>query len=135
MKSVKTIFFSPTGTTRKVLEAITQGLAAGTVENIDLTLARTRSGTIRELDEDLTLIGTPVYAGRVPIQAAEELRRIKTLEAPAVLVVVYGNRAYEDALLELKAIAQEVGFKPLAGAAFVGAFFFNRIGCHGSRKA
>jgi ferredoxin len=120
MKSAKIISFSPTGTTRRVLEGIAQGLAAQTVEHLDLTPARARTGTIRELDRSLALIGTPVYAGRVPIQAAEALSTIKTAGAPAILVVVYGNRAYEDALLELKGIVEEVGFRPLAGAAFVG---------------
>ncbi len=125
MKSAKTISFSPTGTTRRVLEGIAQGLAVQMTEYLDLTSARTRAGTIRELDEGLTLIGTPVYAGRVPIQAAEALRMIKAAGAPAVLVVVYGNRAYEDALLELKGIVEEVGFRPLAGAAFVGEHSFS----------
>jgi ferredoxin len=125
MKSAKTISFSPTGTTRRVLEGIAQGLAVEMAEYLDLTSARMRAGTIRELDEGLTLIGTPVYAGRVPIQAAEALRMIKAAGAPAVLVVVYGNRAYEDALLELKGIVEEVGFRPLAGAAFVGEHSFS----------
>ena len=34
---VNLIFFSPTRTTEKVLEAIAQGTSAGTVERIDLT--------------------------------------------------------------------------------------------------
>jgi ferredoxin len=120
MKSVNTIFFSPTGTTRKVLEGIAQGLAFETVQYLDLTPAKARAGTIPELDGDLALIGIPVYSGRVPVQAAEALRTIKAAGIPAVLVAVYGNRAYEDALLELKVIAEEMGLRPLAGAAFVG---------------
>jgi len=108
-----------------VLEGVVQGLAVQTVEYLDLTSATTRTGTIGELDEGLTLIGTPVYSGRVPIQAAEALRMLKAAGSPAVLVVVYGNRAYEDALLELKGIVEEVGFRPLAGAAFVGEHSFS----------
>jgi ferredoxin len=120
MKSVKIVSFSPTGTTRRVLEGIAQGLAVRKIEHLDLTSARARRGAIRELDGDLILIGTPVYTGRVPIQAVEALRTMKAAGAPVVLVVVYGNRAYEDALLELKGIAEEAGLRPLAGAAFVG---------------
>jgi len=125
MKSVRMVFFSPTGTTRRVLEGIAQGVNAETVEHLDLTPARARTGTVREIDAGLALIGVPVYRGRVPIQAAEALRTIKASGAPAVLVVVYGNRAYEDALLELKGIALEGGFRPLAGAAFVGEHSFS----------
>src|SRR5208337_4303629 len=106
MKSVKIISFSPTGTTRKVLEGIAQGLAVERVEHLDLTPVRARTGVIRELDASLALIGTPVYMGRVPIQVVEPLRGIKAAGVPAVVVVVYGNRAFEDALLELKGIAE-----------------------------
>ena len=125
MKSVKIISFSPTGTTRRVLAGIARRLAVGKVEYLDLTSARARTGMILDLGEELTLIGTPVYTGRVPIQVVEALRKIKVAGAPAVLVVVYGNRAYEDALLELKEIAEEVGFRPLAGAAFIGEHSFS----------
>lgn len=125
MKSVKIISFSPTGTTLKVLEGIAQGLGVQTVEHLDMTPARARTGVIRELDGSLALIGTPVYMGRVPIQAVEPLRTIKAAGAPAVVVVVYGNRAFEDALLELKGIVEEAGFRPLAAAAFVGEHSFS----------
>ena len=33
---------------------------------------------------------------------------------------MYGNRAYGDALLELKDLAMEIGFKPVAAGAFIG---------------
>lgn len=125
MKSVRIIFFSPTGTTRKVLDGIAGGLDVKTVERIDLTPARARTLQRRELDDTLTLIGTPVYTGRVPVQMAAALRNIKTPGVPAALVVVYGNRAYEDALLELKTIAAEAGFRPVAAAAFVGEHSFS----------
>ena len=125
MKSVRIISFSPTGTTRKVLEGIAAGLDVQTVERLDLTPASARTLPRRDLDDTLALIGAPVYAGRVPIQAAEALRNVKTPGAPAILVVVYGNRAYEDALLELKTIVAEAGFRPVAAAAFVGEHSFS----------
>jgi ferredoxin len=81
--------------------------------------------TVRELDAEVTLIGTPVYGGRIPLQVAEALRMIRAVGAPALVVVVYGNRAYEDALLELKEIVEEAGFRPFAGAAFIGEHSFS----------
>jgi ferredoxin len=48
------------------------------------------------------------------------LRRLKAYDTPAVIVVVYGNREYEDALLELKDISVEAGFIPVAGGVFIG---------------
>jgi ferredoxin len=73
----------------------------------------------------LAVFGVPVYAGRLPATAVDRLRRIKGAGGPAVLVVVYGNRAYEDALLELRDLAVELGFTPLAAGAFVGEHSFS----------
>ena len=42
----------------------------------------------------------------------------------AVIVAVYGNRAYEDALIEMKDVVTELGFKPVAAGAFVGEHSF-----------
>jgi ferredoxin/flavodoxin len=123
VKPVRAIYFSPTGTTRRVLDSIIEGLGAQRVEYIDLTPVKAR--THRDVGDDITLIGVPVYAGRVPVQAVDALRMIKTDAAEAVLVVVYGNRAYEDALLELKEIAAEAGFRSIAGAAFIGEHSFS----------
>jgi ferredoxin len=119
------IFFSPTGTTRAVLDAVAQGLDAD-VSVTDLTLPGGEPAPGIGSDGTLAVIGVPVYAGRVPEQAAARLR--KSLHGdgrPAVLVVVYGNRAFEDALLELRDLARDLGFVPVAGAAFVGEHSFS----------
>lgn len=121
------IYFSPTGTTRAVVEAIAQGMDAGQSTVVDLTLPRT---TYPSSTSEAAIIGVPVYSGRVPELAATRLREhVRGLGRPAVLVVVYGNRAYEDALLELQTIAEELGFIPVAGAAFVGEHSFSTPGC------
>lgn len=61
----------------------------------------------------------PVYGGRVPAVAIQRLRALKGQGGPAIAVVVYGNRAYEDALLELKTTLTESGFAVIAAAAFI----------------
>ena len=61
----------------------------------------------------------PVYGGRVPAVAIQRLRALKGQGGPAIAVVVYGNRAYEDALLELKTTLTESGFNVMAAAAFI----------------
>lgn len=125
------ILFSPTGTTRTVLEAIAEGLSPASISCLDLTLpehspshasehAQERSGI-----KTLALIGMPVHAGRVPALAVERMRAIKGMGRPAVLVTVYGNRAFDDALLELRDLATELEFVPLAGAAFIGQHSFS----------
>ena len=119
INSVKLIYYSPTHTTKRVLEGIAQGIRIDTVEKIDLTPPE-RSWESEEMRDELAIVGAPVYGGRIPPDAVHRLRRLKAYAVPAVIVVVYGNREYEDALLELKDICVEVGFIPVAGGVFIG---------------
>ena len=66
-----------------------------------------------------------MYVGRLPIEAVKRIEKIKGNETVAVTVVTYGNRAYDDALLELRNLAIEQGFLPIAGAAFIGEHSFS----------
>ncbi len=120
INSAKLIYFLPTQTTRKVIESIAQGVQIATVEHIDLTPPDARMQKLAEMRDQLAIIGSPVYSGRLPTDFISRLRLIKGNDAPAIIVVVYGNRAYEDALLELRDVALEAGFKPVAAGAFVG---------------
>ncbi len=115
-----TAYFSPTGTTQKIINAIAKGTDAGQVKSLDLTLPDGASQEIPDFNDDLVIIGAPVYAGRLPKEAVERLSKLKGNNTPAVLVVLYGNREFEDALIELKDIAVENGFIPVAGSAFIG---------------
>lgn len=123
--SITLLYFSPTGTTGKVLEAIAEGLGSRTIRRMDLTLPGTKMESLAKTPGDLTVIGVPVYAGRVPLQALSRLQRIRVKNAPAVIVVVYGNREFEDALLELRNVSAGAGFIPIAGAAFIGEHSFS----------
>lgn len=114
------ITFSPTHTTKQVVEAIARGVDAGSVDRISLTPPLSRTRRLPDVRGGLAIIGAPVYAGRIPAEAAERFRRLRAHGVPAVIVAVYGNRKYEDALLELRDIAIETGFAPVAGAAFIG---------------
>lgn len=115
--TLRTIFFSPTGTTRKIINSIAKGINLPVKESIDLT--QSLPGTNHLEGNVLTLIGVPVYSGRVPLQAIERLQQLKAENTPAVIVVVYGNRAYEDALIELKNELTKLGFTPISGGAFI----------------
>ena len=125
INSAKLIYFSPTQTTRKVLEGIAQGIQVVNVEHVDLTPPDAGTQTLSEIHAELAIIGAPVYSGRLPTDAASRLRRLRGNGTPAVIVVVYGNRAYEDALLELRNLALEAGFTPVAAGAFIGEHSFS----------
>lgn len=114
------IYFSPTQTTRKVIEGISQGLKVENLQRLDLTPPDTENLIFHDFFQDLAIIGSPVYSGRLPAAMVSRLQRIKGNGTPAVIVVVYGNRAYEDALIELRDLALEAGFNPIAAGAFIG---------------
>lgn len=119
ISKIDLICFSPTRTTHQVLKGISRGFPGKAVEDIDITYPGNTSTRLIPSDE-LAIIGVPVYAGRVAPLAAERLKRIEGKNTPAVIVVVYGNREYEDALLELKDLVEASGFIPLAGCTFIG---------------
>lgn len=123
--TAKLIYFSPTNTTQKILTGIAQGFQAATVEHLNLTLPEAASKLFSDIGNDLAIIGMPVYAGRLPQEAVNRLQRINGNGAPAVVVVLYGNRAYDDALIELRDVAAEAGFIPIAAGAFIGEHSFS----------
>ncbi|MCJ7632891.1 EFR1 family ferrodoxin [Candidatus Bathyarchaeota archaeon] len=118
--SIRLVYFSPTRTTKQIVEGIAKGIQYGLIEHLDLTPPVAKTQEFTEFHEELAIIGTPVYGGRIPLDAVFRLQRLKANNTPAVVTVVYGNRAYEDALLELRDLASELGFKPIAGGAFIG---------------
>ncbi|MBQ8502601.1 MAG: 4Fe-4S binding protein [Bacteroides sp.] len=119
IEKIKLITFSPTHTSKQVGEAIVQGTGILTTETVDLTLATPVGEIVVDADE-LAVITVPVYGGHVAPLAMKRLESIHSEGAPAVLVAVYGNRAYEKALTELDAFVRVRGLKVIAGATFIG---------------
>ena len=119
MENLNLIYYSPTGTTQRIVREIGQNLGLKLIS--ENNLAENKFESIPKVSDNcLTIIGMPVYSGRLPITVIESLKKLQSNQSPAVIVVVYGNRAYEDSLLELKEIAGNFGFKVVAGAAFIG---------------
>lgn len=111
------VFFSPTHTSAKIARAIGESIGMGRRIEIDLTTDENSSPI--EIKDSITIIAVPVYAGRVAPIALQRLRRLKGNNAPAILVAVYGNRDYEDALVELRDETIQLGFTPLAAGALL----------------
>jgi len=128
IRSVTTVCFSPTGTTKAVTGAIASGIDTGPAEIVDITLPDARTKRLLTTDQDLLIVGVPVYLGRIPALAVDWLRTLEAHDTPAVCVVVYGNRAYEDALLELQDLLVARGCRPVAGAACIGEHSFSTAG-------
>ena len=124
INSTGLIYFSPTGSTKKVVEEIAAGINSQSTRIYDLTYPADPVNEPQECHCDLAVIGAPVYAGRLPGTMTSRFELIKGHGTPAVLVVVYGNRAYDDALLELHDLAVSAGYLPVAAAAFVAEHSF-----------
>jgi ferredoxin len=119
------IYFSPTYTTKKSVTAFVEGMGVP-METIDLSLPKTRRGFQRLFDkEELVAVGLPVYGGRLPIDLEDFFSGLKGSDTPAIAVVLYGNREFDDALIELRMRLEERGFFVKAGAAFIGEHTFS----------
>ena len=116
IRKVNVVYYSPTRTTKQMLEHVVEGISNENVEHNDLTSPGSQPDLVLE---NFTIIGAPVYGGLVAKNAKERLNMIKGNDTPAAVVVVFGHRAYDDALIELRDLAIEAGFKPVAGGAFV----------------
>ncbi len=129
--SVKTFYFSATGTTKKIVIGIAGRLAEISgdiiVANMDFTLPHARKEPASFSREDIVIAGVPVYAGRVPNVLLKYLNTINGHGTRAVAVVVYGNRHYDDALIEWRDILASRGFNVFAAGAFIGEHSFSRI--------
>lgn len=94
--------------------------------DIDFTPPGAREQTYRFDDHDIVVFGVPVIAGRVPNVLLPFLHTLEGGDAMAVPVVLYGNRNFDDALIELRDILEEQGFHTVAAAAFIGEHSFSR---------
>lgn len=112
------IIFSPTGGTQKAADLLTSPLS-GEFSAVDLTDSAADFSAVVLTPEDVAVIAVPSYGGRVPAPATERLSAIKGGGARAVLVCVYGNRAYEDTLVELEDTARQAGFRVIAAVAAI----------------
>lgn len=124
IRNVKLVYFSPTGTTKAVAEAIAEGLAVEMREVVDITTPGGRTKLLTCSGDDLLILAAPVYMGRIPALATDWLNTIQADGTPVICVVVYGNRVYDNALLELKDIATAQGCTPVGGGAYIGEHSF-----------
>lgn len=112
------LIFSPTGGTEKAAKMVTSEWSTS-VETVDLTNSAVDFSKCQAKADDLVLIALPSYGGRVPGLAAERLAKIQGNSAKCVLLCVYGNRSYEDTLVEMADIAKKAEFTVVAAISAV----------------
>ncbi|MEL1133674.1 ferredoxin [Desulfitobacterium sp. THU1] len=141
-KRITAMFFSGTDTTQKIVRGIAKELTelAELIElteltdldemisfnEMDFTLPEAREQAVTYTKGDLVILGVPVIAGRVPNVLLKYLNTVRGQGALGIPVVVYGNRNYDDALIELKDIMEDNGFVVISAGAFVGEHSFSK---------
>jgi ferredoxin len=119
-------YFSPTGTSRLGAVAISKAIRDD-ISEMDLTIRGTEPKKVSFDKNDLVVFGAPVYGGRLYRGAVERFSMLKGHDTPCIITVTYGNRDYDDALLELRDLVAAQGFVPFAGAALVGQHTYGEI--------
>lgn len=129
LKRVCVLYFSPTGGTEKIARAVAGELAAKLgleQEFFDFTRPEGRQAEYRFGADDLLVMASPVYAGRLPNKLMPEYKaKIFGEDTPAVPLCVFGNRSPDEALRELVLLLESNGFQIAAAAAFAGRHAFS----------
>lgn len=129
LTKVWAVYFTGTGNTKKTVTAVAKAACARLdcdYAEYDFSLPTARENELSFSETDLVIFGTPVYAGRVPNVLLPYLtKQIKGNGALAVPVVTYGNRNFDDGLMELRNLMIANGLLPIAGGAFVGEHSFS----------
>ena len=118
IKNIHLAYFSATFSTKRIVREIASQFQKPVIE-YDITSDVLKDDVSLGSDGDLLIVGVPSYAGRVPEMAVHSLRRFLGNNTPAIIVCVYGNRAYDDTLIELKDLVESHDFKLLSAAAVI----------------
>ncbi len=114
---IHSVFFSATFMTKGIVQRIVGHMHADHIQH-DITDG-TLSSALSLGSDELLVVGVPSYSGRVPARAANLIAQIKGDGSPAIIVCSYGNRDYEDTLIELEDILTANGFRIISAAAFI----------------
>jgi len=123
--SISTIYFSPTGGTKKSVDAMAAALGGETTAydvTVDAHPAPHAFGA-----DDFVIFGMPVYGSRIPKVAAARITGFTGSQTPCIVVAAYGNVRVGDALLELADLAKAQGFVVKGGAAVIARHTFGDI--------
>ncbi len=112
------IYFSPTGGTKKVVKIISN---SWNCEKTEINLCdRAVDLTSYEINrDDICIVAVPAFGGRVPAVAVDRIKKLKGNNSNAILVAVYGNREYDDTLIELEDTLKQVQFHCVAAVAAI----------------
>ena len=117
------IYFSPTDNSKKYVEAMCKAIS-NDYHSLDVT---TKEIYKEFTNEDYVIIGAPVYGGRIPNVSKQRFSLFKGNNTPCIIVGTYGNRHYDDALLEMKDLFEANGFIVQGACALIGRHTYGSI--------
>lgn len=112
------IYFSATGTTRKIGKALAEGLGCE-VHYTDITRPQNRICAVQG-DFDLAVMAAPIYGERIPKLIYEYFQKSEGGGKPLVTVSVYGNMGYGISLEQFSDLAKRNHFRLIGAGAFIG---------------
>ncbi len=119
IEQLYSLVFSPAGHTRVAVEAVLLAWEEFSRSEIDLSDRNCDFSVWNFAPSDLCLVAVPAFGGRAPGLAIEHLTRMRGNQTPVVILASYGNRAYEDTLIEVKNTLERRGFVVIAAIATV----------------
>lgn len=124
-KQVCAFYFSPTGGTKKVLEAFLSGFGADNISRIDWTVCANRKNEEIVPEGTLTIIAVPVYGGGVPALLLPVIKGLRGKNNPLVVLTVYGNMSQGVAIQQVACYSAQNGFHLIAAGAFIARHTFS----------
>lgn len=112
------VYFSPTGGTKKVMRYVSSVFNINTM-TVDVSNPKLDFSKFVASEDEISIFAVPSFGGRVPETFIERIRNSKGNNSKSILISTYGNRDFEDTLLELKDVVKEAGFFPVAAIAAV----------------
>lgn len=119
------IFFSPTNTTKKILDGITKGIEAKSVK--EFNLEKTDENIHHEINSGVTIFGIPIEDEKISDSLIKKINQFSADKQICIIVITYCNKNHKILLSELKNIVMKNGFIPIATAAFIGNITFTEL--------
>lgn len=128
--------FSPTGHSEKIMHWFTthfidynlkktgESINNEVVDLCDYNL-RVQQAFQRDFFAECVVFAMPVYAGRVPNILLKSLSMLKGNDTPAVILMTFGNRDFDDAPKELAVLLERQGFKVMGIGVVVASHAFS----------
>ena len=124
---VKVIYFSPTGTTKKIIKNVIKGIESKQVEYVDLTEGNriSKKEKIDTTKDDLIILGASVYGGFLYKEFRNYIKNIDFNNKAVAIVLLYGNAVIMFAKREIVSIVKKNNGNVVGYGEFIGEHSFS----------